>query len=91
MPRQTGTFNKPELVYGRGGIPLPPEKTLKRGKTAPEGLHDNKPFFPTKRRGLKKTFEPFPQYMVNPPKELKRKIKDPNVEEKESFKIPKKR
>ena len=92
MPRRTRTFNAPLQVYG-SDVPLPPKKEVEKAEKG-EGEEEDRPAFKPSHpgiRGIHKTFEKFPDYLPNPPKELKRKIvADDAPEEKPSFKIPKK-
>lgn len=90
--KHTDFFNNHRQVYEEN--PRVPEKKKVEKAVIPEGeegyippLHDKpfKPSHPTKRGKIKGTLEKFPQYLPNPPTELKRKVL---TEEEEAAVVP---
>lgn len=77
-------------MYGED-VPLPkkktPEKYKAEGEIAERGAF--KPSHPGVR-GIHKTFERFPHYLPNPPKQLQKKVPVEGEEDKPAFKIAKK-
>lgn len=82
-------FNTVRQIYEENP-PIPPKKVPekpapKEGEEEEAPLHDKafKPSNPTKRGALKGTISRFPEYLPNPPRELKR-VKEPEGEEAEA-------
>ena len=78
-----GTFNRPYDVFGEGEAPIPP-RPAKSAAALPE-LHDRafRPCGP--KKGVQKTLMKFPEYIPEPPHEVKRKVKDETEEERPGF------
>lgn len=82
--KHTETFNKPKEVYGED-VPIPHKQPPAK---LPPPIEHEKPFKPSNppKRGYNRTLCKFPDYKENPPKELKRKIKEEDKDDPPRFK-----